>query len=138
LYEHYVVLVGQPQFADLMNQRSLRQLKQRMARRFVRPSLNRTDTAAYIASRVHAAGGQRDELFTSGAIDTVFEHAHGTSRTIMVNCDNALVSGFAAGERPAGRKTVLNACHDFDLHPAGPPAPRSATRDSSFFLMGYQ
>jgi hypothetical protein len=71
-------------------------------------------------------------------------------RTILVICDNALVSGGAAGERPVRHKTVLDVCHDFDLHQAGPPAspiasPRapgvasaSATPDSSFFPMGYQ
>jgi general secretion pathway protein A len=140
-----VVLVGQPELADRMNEPSLRQLKQRVALRCVLPSLDAAETAAYISNRVSVAGGHGDQLFTSAAIDTIFEHAHGIPRVISVICDNALVSGFAADERPVGRQTVLEVCRDFDLRPSAPASPAiapplapgvisaSVTRDSSFF-----
>ena len=139
-----VVLVGQPEFADRLNEPSLRQLKQRVALRCVLPPLDAEETAAYIANRVSVAGGDGGRLFTTGAIETIFEHAQGIPRTISVICDNALVSGFAADERPVGRQTVLEVCRDFDLRPAGapaspvaPPLPPgaagAAVRDSSFF-----
>src|SRR5882672_869655 len=47
-----VVLVGQPEFADRLNEPSLRQLKQRVALRCVLPPLDAQETAAYIANRV--------------------------------------------------------------------------------------
>ena len=140
-----VILVGQPELADRMNQPSLRQLKQRVALRCVLPSLNASETAAYISNRINVAGGHGDQLFTSGAIESIFEYSHGIPRTISVICDNALVSGFAAEERPIGRQTVLEVCRDFDLHQVAPPASPSAsplgppvisaaaTRDTSFF-----
>jgi len=140
-----VVLVGQPEFAERMNHPSLRQLKQRVALRCVLPSLDAAETAAYISNRVSVAGGRADQLFTGGAIDTIFEYSQGIPRTISVICDNALVSGFAADERPVGRQTVLDVCRDFDLHravtPTSPIAPSFAAgvpaasppRDSSFF-----
>jgi len=139
-----VILVGQPEMADRLNEPSLRQLKQRVALRCALAPLDAAETAAYIANRVSAAGGEGVRLFTSGAVDAIFKHSRGIPRTISVICDNALVSGFAANERPVGCPTVLEVCRDFDLRPAVPPAalnkaarPAGATavtaRDSSFF-----
>jgi general secretion pathway protein A len=140
-----VVLIGQPELADRLNEPSLRQLKQRVALRCVLPALDAAETAAYIANRIAVAGGSGDRLFTAGAIDAIFENARGIPRMISVICDNALVSGFAADERPVSRQTVLEVCRDFDLQPAGPAgspaAPerpqdavsRPADRVSSFF-----
>src|ERR1035437_1603513 len=140
-----VILVGQPEIAERLNEPSLRHLKQRVALRCTLPPLDAAETAAYIANRVSVAGGDGDRLFTRGAIDAIFEHARGIPRTISVICDNALVSGFAADERPIGHQTVLEVCRDFDLRPAGPSASpvapalppgvvgTSASRDSSFF-----
>src|SRR5712691_3851630 len=98
-----VVMVGQPELADRLNEPSLRQLKQRVALRCVLPALDGSETAAYIANRVRIAGGDSRQLFTPQAIATIFERSHGIPRTISVICDNALVSGFASDERPVGR-----------------------------------
>jgi general secretion pathway protein A len=136
-----VVLVGQPELADRLNETSLRQLKQRVALRCVLPTLDADETAAYIANRVRIAGGDGGRLFTPAAVRTIFEHAQGIPRTISVICDNALVSGFAADERPVGHQTVLEVCRDFDLSPAALSAPAAPAgvvaapplRESSFF-----
>jgi len=136
-----VVLVGQPELADRLNEPSLRQLKQRVALRCALPALDSGETAAYISNRVTVAGGKSDQLFTPEAIDTIFEHSRGIPRTVSVICDNALLSGFAADERPVSRDTVLEVCRDFDLSPVGTPAATAlasagataAPRTSSFF-----
>jgi general secretion pathway protein A len=114
-----VVLVGQPELSDRLNEPSLRQLKQRVALRCGLPSLDANETAAYIANRISVAGGEGNDLFTPAAVETIFVHSRGIPRTISVICDNALVSGFAADELPVGRQTVLEVCRDFDLRPAG-------------------
>jgi general secretion pathway protein A len=139
-----VVMVGQPELADRLNEPSLRQLKQRVALRCVLPSLDAGETAAYIANRVGVAGGDSDRLFSDAAIGTIFEHSRGIPRTVSVICDNALLSAFAADERPVSRDTVLEVCRDFDLRPASSPAAAVAPavepgeavagpRTSSFF-----
>jgi hypothetical protein len=50
----------------------------------------------------------------------------GIPRTVCVICDNALITGFAAEEKPVGRATVLEVCRDFDLAP--PPMPQAPDR----------
>jgi general secretion pathway protein A len=112
-----IVLVGQPELAARLNEPALRQLKQRVALRCALPPLDADETVAYVANRVSIAGGDYRQLFTAAAVDAMYEHSGGIPRTISVICDNALVSGFAADERPVSRQTVLEVCHDFDLSP---------------------
>jgi general secretion pathway protein A len=110
-----VVLAGQPQLAVRLNDPELRQLKQRVALRCELKPLDLKDTIAYVAGRVGIAGGDSRNLFTAAALELVHACSHGIPRTISVICDNALVSGFAAGERPVDWETVYEVCKDFDL-----------------------
>jgi general secretion pathway protein A len=112
-----IVLTGQPELADRLNQVSLRQLKQRVALRCVLTPLDNTETGAYIAARIWMASANDLTLFTEEAIDVIYDASRGIPRTISVICDNALVAGFALGERPIGKDTVLEVCNDFDLVP---------------------
>jgi general secretion pathway protein A len=112
-----IVLTGQPELADRLNQPSLRQLKQRVALRCVLNPLDKTETGAYIAARIWVASASDLKLFSQEAVDVIYEASRGIPRTISVICDNALVAGFALGERPIGREIVLEVCRDFDLAP---------------------
>jgi general secretion pathway protein A len=129
-----VVLAGQPEFGDRLNEPGLRQLKQRIGLRCVLTPLGLRETAAYIAHRITLAGGNPVRAFTREAVRAIHDRSRGIPRTINVICDNALLTGFAADERPVGPETVLEVCRDFDLEssasqpasrlrvPEGPPA----------------
>jgi general secretion pathway protein A len=110
-----IILVGQPELAERLNQPSLRQIKQRVGLRGTLSPLDEAETAAYIATRVQVAGGDPDSLFTADAIAAIYEHAAGIPRTISVICDNALVTGFALDWRPVDRDVILEVCRDLDL-----------------------
>ncbi|HEY1304585.1 MAG TPA: AAA family ATPase [Vicinamibacterales bacterium] len=110
-----LVLAGQPELAEKLNQTGLRQLKQRVALRCEIRPFTLPETAAYIAYRIRCAGGEAARLFTREAVMLIHEHSHGVARTISVICDNALVSGFAAGCQPVGRDLILEVVRDFDL-----------------------
>lgn len=114
-----VVLLGQPELAERLNDPSLRQLKQRIAIRCALRPLDLKSTAAMIAGRIRVAGGKPAELFTSRAIELVYLHSGGVPRTINVICDNALLSGYAADARPIGGDIIEEVCCEFDLprHP---------------------
>jgi general secretion pathway protein A len=114
-----IILAGQPELADRLNQSSLRQLKQRVGLRCSLRPLTRDETVAYIAARVGVAGGRVDKVFTPGAVETVHECAGGIPRTISVICDNALVTAFALDRRPVDADVVLEVCRDFDFIPEG-------------------
>jgi general secretion pathway protein A len=110
-----LVLAGQPELADRLNETSLRQLKQRVALRCEITPFALTDTAAYIAYRIRTAGGESARLFTREAVVLIQEYSQGIPRTISVICDNALLSGFAAGRQPVSRDVVDEVARDFDL-----------------------
>jgi general secretion pathway protein A len=129
-----VVLVGQPELADRLNQPFCRALKQRVSLRCELSPLTPSETAQYIATRIRTAGGVPGQLFTREAVDLIHHRSQGTPRVISVICDNALLGGFAAGQKPVGRKLVLDVCEDFDLgfapavpsNGSHPPAPAVA------------
>ena len=118
-----VVLAGQPELAERLNEPGLRQLKQRIALRCELKPLDLPDTAAYIASRIRSAGGDPANIFTRQAVTLIHEYSRGLPRTISVMCDNALMSGFALDQRPVDGDIVLEVCRDFDLRAPRPPPP---------------
>jgi general secretion pathway protein A len=110
-----VVLVGQPELAERLNDPRLRQLKQRVALRCTLSPLSLKETASYIAGRIEIAGGNPGLVFTREAVAAVYERSLGVPRTISVICDNALLTAFAEEQRPVRRDTVETVCRDFDL-----------------------
>jgi general secretion pathway protein A len=110
-----VIIAGQPELAERLNDVRLRQLKQRIVLRCELKPLTVQETAAYIAGRVRAAGGAAAQVFTRDAVTLIHERAKGVPRTINVLADNALLAGFATGRRPVGAQVVAEVCRDFDF-----------------------
>jgi type II secretory pathway predicted ATPase ExeA len=110
-----VALVGQPELAAGLNDPALRQLKQRVALRCELRPLTLEETAACIAERVRIAGGVGYLLFSREAVMAIHERSRGIPRTISVICDNALVSGFAADQKPVGPELIQEVCRDFGI-----------------------
>jgi type II secretory pathway predicted ATPase ExeA len=121
-----VVLAGQPQLSERLNDPALKQLKQRVALRCDLQPLTLKETLAYVSRRIRIAGGDSASLFTLDALELIHRCAQGIPRTISVICDNALVTGFAAARRPVDAEIVYEVCRDFDLvPPARVPDPRT-------------
>ena len=117
-----VVLVGQPELADRLNDPSLRQLKQRVILRAELTPLSLKGTASYIAARLRVAGAAPTEVFTKDAVGAIHEASHGIPRTIGVLCENALLAGFATQTKPVDKPMVIDVCRDLDLPVNGRPA----------------
>jgi general secretion pathway protein A len=116
-----IVIAGQPEIAARLSDDSLRQLKQRIALRCELRPLSLHESVTYIASRIAAAGGVPAEVLTREAVTLIHEFARGIPRIINVIADNALLGGFAKGQRRVTRELVREVCRDFDI--AG-PTPR--------------
>ncbi len=110
-----VIVAGQPELAERLNSHGLRQLKQRVSLRCELQPLTAAECAGYIAGRIQVAGGVGTQVFTREAVALIHERSGGIPRTISVLADNAMVTAFAAGERPVSVKTVRDVCRDFDL-----------------------
>jgi general secretion pathway protein A len=110
-----VILVGQQELADRLNEPSLRQLKQRVVLRCVLAPLDAAWTASYIATRLRVAGASPSDVFTKDAVVAIYEASRGIPRTIGVICENALLAGFAAQKKPVDRSVVVDVCRDLDV-----------------------
>jgi general secretion pathway protein A len=114
-----IVLTGQPELREVLNRPELRQLKQRVALRCeIRPLPDVEETERYITSRLLVAGAERTDIFTEPAVDFVFRCSNGIPRLVNNLCDNALLSGFAAGAETINRAVIEEVADTFDLLPA--------------------
>ena len=113
-----IVLTGQPELREVLNNPDLRQLKQRIALRCViKPLPNVEETDRYITSRLLVAGAERTDIFSPGAIDYIFRCSDGIPRNINNLCDNALLAAYAAGETVVGRSVIEDIAETFDMLP---------------------
>ena len=110
-----VVLAGQPELSDRLNEPALRQLKQRVSLRCEIVPFMLQETAAYIASRIRTAGGDAARLFTRDAVTLIHARSRGIPRTISVICENALMSAYGLGRQRVDSAIVTEVVRDFDL-----------------------
>jgi hypothetical protein len=113
-----IVLTGQPELRDKLNQPNLRQLKQRVALRCKMHALPDVDEVErYITERLLIAGSDQPNIFTPGAIDFIYQCSEGIPRQINNLCDNALIAAYAAGEQVIGRQIIEEVADNLDLLP---------------------
>jgi general secretion pathway protein A len=115
-----VILVGQPELDDTLNDYELRQLKQRVALRCHLDPLDLQETGAYIATRISLAGGDPARTFTREAVVAIHDCSRGIPRTINVVCDNALVTAFALERQPADADLIAEVVRDFGVGGSSP------------------
>lgn len=113
-----IVLTGQPELRDVLNDPDLRQLKQRVALRCVIKALPNVDeTDRYITSRLLASGAERTGIFSPEAIDYIYRCTEGIPRNINNLCDNALLAGYASGDLVIGRSIIEEVAANLDMLP---------------------
>ena len=103
-----VILIGQPELADLMDRPALRQLAQRITARYQLRPFTFTETRAYIQHRLRVAG-QRQLIFTPGALRVVHRRSRGVPRLINNICDRALLGAFGRSKRQVTAAMVRTA-----------------------------
>jgi general secretion pathway protein A len=126
-----IILTGQPELRDVLNNPDLRQLKQRVALRCeIKPLPNVEETERYITSRLLVAGAERTDIFSPGAVDYIFRCSEGIPRQINNLCDNSLLTGFAAGETTIGRTIIEEVADTFDMLPRGDRGRQGEEREA--------
>lgn len=109
-----IVLIGQPEFEENLNNDRLRQLKQRIAIRSTILPLTNDESLDYIKHRILKAGGHVNTVFTKQALNEIARKAQGIPRVINILCDNSLITGFGYQQRPVGAKVVREVIYDID------------------------
>lgn len=110
-----IVLAGQPELEDKVNNSQLRQLRQRITLWAKTRPLTLLETQGYINERLRIAGRTGEEIFSAEAIEAVHRHASGIPRVVNLLCEHALISAFVEHRTTISAKMVEEVALDFDL-----------------------
>lgn len=110
-----IVLVGQPEFEQILNQSKLRQLKQRIAVRSTISPFSRKESLKYIRDRLADVSiKEGNSPFSRRALKSVVNNAKGIPRIINILCDNALITGFGYKKKKVSKRIVKEIVADLE------------------------
>ena len=115
-----IILIGQPELRELLDQPDLRQLAQRITGRYHLNPLSEEESAGYVKHRMRVAGATA-EVFTPSALREVHRLSGGIPRVINVICDRTLLGAFTQEDHRAGATLVRQAASEVYGRPV--PAP---------------
>lgn len=110
-----IVLFGQPELDDNLNQEHIRQLRERITHRFNLGPLQTKDVGDYLIFRLRAAGYHGPHLFTESAIKKLSRASEGLVRRVNILADKALLSAFADNVYQVTPKHVDAAVNDSEF-----------------------
>jgi general secretion pathway protein A len=125
-----IVLAGQPELDEKINDPQLRQLRQRITLWAKTSPLTLLETHGYIKERLRIAGGTGEEIFGPEAIEAIHRHARGIPRITNLLCEHALINAFVGHCKTVSAQMVEEVARDFDLQEfdrKSPPKTATAT-----------
>lgn len=131
-----ILLLGQPELDRKLDERGLRQLRQRISVRWQLDPLSATETRAYVRHRLSVAAGEPKDLFSEAALKEVHRRTGGIPRLVNQLCDRALLAGYAARAARIGPRLVREAAREIPDARRGRErreASSSSGRVASFF-----
>lgn len=123
-----ILLIGQPELREKLQQPGLRQLNQRIAIRYHIEPLESEEMKAYVTFRLKVAGGHEQLLFTPKALKRLYTHSGGVPRLINILCDKALLSAYAQESRVVDDSAVGRAAAELESRPIAGGYDRKARR----------
>jgi general secretion pathway protein A len=109
-----IVLIGQPEFRQRLNNPRLRQLRQRITVRYHLPPLNRQELAQYIRHRLKVSGSDGSVVFTTPAVWRIYVYSQGIPRLVNAVCDKALLAGFVQQRKQIDFRMVGRAIRELE------------------------
>lgn len=123
-----IVLFGQPELDKNLQDKSIRQLRERITHSFDLRPLSADEVSDYIRFRLQAAGCPAPQVFSSAAEKMIAKASGGLTRRINILADKAMLAAYAesaTGQRP---RTIDNL-----LQPAVQTSHvRAAMKDSGY------
>jgi general secretion pathway protein A len=93
-----IVLLGQTELRDRLNDHSLRQLRQRITIRYHLNPLRRSEVGQYVQHRLQVSGANGAPYFSAPALWRIYHYSKGIPRLINAICDKCLLAGYV-GQR---------------------------------------
>jgi general secretion pathway protein A len=93
-----IVMIGQPELDEKLEDTALRQLRQRITVRAYLGPLDEGEIGQYVAHRLEMAGANGRIMFDAKSLHLAYRYSGGIPRLINAVCDNALLAGYVAGQ----------------------------------------
>ncbi|MHB1175163.1 MAG: ExeA family protein [Sulfuriferula sp.] len=107
-----IVLFGQPELNQKLQQDSIRQLNQRITFHYHLGPLRRDDMDYYLSHRLNVAGYAGGRLFSRGAIRQLYMASGGIPRLVNIMSHKALMLAYGEGRQQVGARHVRAAAKD--------------------------
>jgi len=120
-----IVLAGQPELEERLQQPELRQVKQRIALRCSTAALSLEEAHQYVQARLHIAGADGPPIFACDAMDAVHFYSRGIPRVMNLLCEHALINASVEQMQPVPARFVAEVASEFQLDDSKPVASHS-------------
>ncbi|WP_396586413.1 AAA family ATPase [Bermanella sp. R86510] len=123
-----IILLGQPELQERLNQYDLRQLNQRFTARYHLKPLNSKQVSEYIEHRLNVAGCE-NSVFSKSALRRLASLTGGVPRLINLVADRCLMGAYALGRHNVSRNMVSEASKEV--------LPTKSTRNNNVQSVGF-
>jgi general secretion pathway protein A len=89
-----IILMGQPELRDRLNNPDLRQLRQRITVRYHLSPLKVAEVGLYVQHRLQVSGANGAPYFTAPALWRIHRYSSGIPRLVNALCDKCLLAGY--------------------------------------------
>jgi general secretion pathway protein A len=117
-----VVLAGQPELEERLQQPALRQMKQRIALRSKTAALSLEEAHEYVQARLRIAGSDVARIFAAEAVDAVHFYSRGIPRVMNLLCEHALINASVEQIQPVPEHFVAEVAREFQFDDIRPVA----------------
>ncbi len=126
-----IVLFGQPELDENLNQANIRQLRERITHSFNLAPLQVKEIGEYLMFRLRAAGYFGPPMFTATAVKKLANAADGLVRRVNILADKALLAAFAENVYQVTPKHIQAAISDSEF---GVEAAKTQAKTTQMFM----
>jgi type II secretory pathway predicted ATPase ExeA len=112
-----IVLFGQPELDEKLEQTNMRQLKDRIVHHFNMQPLSKKVIESYLMFRMRAAGYHGPDIFSTAAVNLIGKASNGLMRRVNILADKSLLAAFVENTHKIEVKHVQAAIRDSEISP---------------------
>jgi len=107
-----VILFGQPELDQRLNEENVRQLKQRITFSYTLQPIDREGMELYLIHRLGVAGYKGNNVFEVNAMSSLFKASRGIPRLINILSHKSMMSAYGEGTKYVGNNNMRAAIKD--------------------------
>ena len=110
-----IILFGQPELDEMIAQREIRQLKERITYSFHLNPFKINDINDYLNTRLRACGYRSGEMFSRAAVRKIRRYSKGLVRRINILADKSMLAAYASNAKQVTAAHVKQAARDSEF-----------------------